>query len=159
MGYKKFSTLNFCVCVGDSGTCSWVLLLVEVVCGNLLHLRLHISHTVVHERVPMVSHWSDDWRRALAFFGMGLSMWVSTLQVCQTVGLMLFKCLILSLKECPCHVYSDSMPTKQITGQYIYIYNVQQSHQQLWSQVMIAHNILNGSMSPWTWCSWQSIPH
>ena len=56
-----------------------MLLLVEVVCGNLLHLRLHISHTVVHERVPMVSHWSDDWRRALAFFGMSLSMWMEHL--------------------------------------------------------------------------------
>ena len=30
---------------------------------------------------------------------------------------------------------------------------VQQNHQQLQSRVLTAHNTLNGTMSPWTWCN------
>ena len=46
--------------------------------------------------------------------------------------------LHLTTKEHPCQVYSDSMPLKQIIGQTI-MYNG--------SQVLTAHNTLNGTMS------------
>ena len=31
--------------------------------------------------------------------------------------------------------------------------NIQWIHQQLWSQFLVPHNTLNGTMSPWAWCS------
>ena len=40
----------------------------------------------------------------------------STLQVCQRWGGRSFDCFA---RECPCHVYSDSMPSKQITGKTV----------------------------------------
>ena len=46
--------------------------------------------------------------------------WWSTLQVCQRGWWAIFRVVPhLNTKECPCHVYSDSMPSKQKTGQAI----------------------------------------
>ena len=41
---------------------------------------------------------------------------------------------ILTTKECPCHIYSDFMPSKKIFGQN----NLQRNHQQLQSQFLTA---------------------
>jgi len=44
----------------------------------------------------------------------------STLQVCQRGGWVFFRVFPhLTKKECPCHIYSDLMPSKQIIGQAI----------------------------------------
>ena len=51
----------------------------------------------------------------------------------------------LTMKECPCHVYSDSMPLQQIIEQTI-AYNW--VTQWLRSRVLTAHNTVNGTMSP-----------
>ena len=107
----------------------------ELVCGNLLHLRLHISHTVVL--------WKSAHGR-------------STLQVCQTVGLVLFQVVDFNHERVPvsCLQWFNGHKANNWAKN-----NVKQSHQWLCCQVMIAHNILNGTMSPWTWCSWWSMPH
>ena len=37
--------------------------------------------------------------------------------------------------------------------------NIQRNHQQPQSQVLTAHNTLNGTMSPWAWCTLRRTPH
>ena len=48
----------------------------------------------------------------------------------------------LTMKECPCHVYNDSMPPKQIIRQII------TCNQGLQSLVLTSHNTLNSTISP-----------
>ena len=55
----------------------------------------------------------------------------------------------LTTKEHPCHIYSDSMPSKQIIIQTIMYHRATSSFKvKAWR-----HNTLNNTMSPWAWCS------
>ena len=57
----------------------------------------------------------------------------------------LLSVLRLTTNEGPCHVYSKAMPSKQTMEQ---TNNVHHSRWQLQSQVLMAHNTLNGTMTP-----------
>ena len=75
----------------------------------------------------------------------------SSLQVCQRGGWALF-CVFWHLqttKERPCHVSSDSMPSKQINTW---------NHHWLQSRVLTAHNTLN-SCTQWAWGNLQCAPN
>ena len=55
----------------------------------------------------------------------------------------------LTTKECPCHVYSNSMPLKQTIGQTVMCDGTTSSFEvESWW-----HNTLNSTMSLWAWCS------
>ena len=71
-----------------------------------------------------------------------------TLQVCQR-GEWVFP--HLTMKDRPCHVYRDSMPLKQI----IVMCNRTTSG----FEVLMAHNTLNGNMSPSAWRSSLCTPY
>ena len=75
----------------------------------------------------------------------------SSFQVCQRGGWELFWVFPhLTMKERPCHVLQrlNTLEANNWTNKYL-----QQNHQRLQSQVLTPYNTLNGTMSPWTWCS------
>ena len=59
--------------------------------------------------------------------------------------------LHLTIKERPCQDYRDLMPSKQI--------NVMYNGTTSGFEVLMAHNTLNGNMSPWAWCSSLCTPY
>ena len=76
----------------------------------------------------------------------------STLQVCQRGGWVLFQVFPhLTMKERPCHVYSDSLNALEENNWTKN--NIQWNYQWLWSWVLMAYNTLNGAVSLWTWFS------
>ena len=68
----------------------------------------------------------------------------------------------LTMKECPCHVNGPHVMlivTHASKANNWTNNNIQQSCHWLQSQFLTTHNILNGIMPLWAWCSSLSVPH
>ena len=147
MGYKIFwcwifkykvplkQWMNNINTVCDSGTCSWVLLLSWSSLQKFVTLEAtYYSYCILTKECS----------------------WASTLQVSQRMGKVLLQVFHFNHEWVlvSCLQWLNALKANNWTKKF-----VQRSHKWLWSQVLMAHNILNGTMSPWTWCSWWSMLH